>query len=280
MRLRQLCAELGDGVTLRWRAFPLRPTLDPSATFAGTYREEAWRRCRDLARDTPVAYRMWERPDYPQWSLPALEAANCVALQGEALFEATHLRLYRAFFEEGVNIGRPEEVVPVVREVPGLDVERFLTEGSKVKIQSKLEQVFSRLDKIMSRDDYEACHRSFCDWFTREIWSAEKNLRNGKIQRSQAASYGQAAKVLDIAAKVYVYYCSQPTADIAGRITPLLHGAVDQGFDRRANCPSFVAVDRLLRRGGRRHRGGGEDDRRACREGCVPCAHEEAILRM
>ena len=128
MRLRQLCAELGNGVTLRWRAFPLRPTLDPAATFAGTYREEAWRRCRDLARDTPVAYRMWERPDYPQWSLPALEAAKCVALQGEALFEATHLRLYRAFFEEGVNIGRPEEVVPVVREVPGLDVERFLTD--------------------------------------------------------------------------------------------------------------------------------------------------------
>jgi len=104
---------------------------------------------------------------------------------------------------------------------------RIFSEGSKVKIQSKLEQVFSRLDKIMTRDDYEACHRSFCDWFTREVWSAEKNLKNGKTQRSQAASYGQAAKVLDIAAKVYVYYCSQPTADIAGRITPLLHGAVD-----------------------------------------------------
>ena len=62
---------------------------------------------------------------------------------------------------------------------------RIFSEGSKVKIQSKLEQVFSRLDKIMSRDDYEACHRSFCDWFTREIWCAEKNLRNGKIQRAK-----------------------------------------------------------------------------------------------
>jgi len=128
VRLRQLRAELGDALVLRWRAFPLRPAPDPSAVFAGTYREEAWRRCRDLAADTPVVYRMWARPDYPQWSFPALEAAKCVAFQGEALFEATHLRLYRAFFEEGVNIGRPEEVVPVVSGVPGLDVPRFVAD--------------------------------------------------------------------------------------------------------------------------------------------------------
>ncbi|HEY2932815.1 MAG TPA: hypothetical protein VGK99_13810 [Acidobacteriota bacterium] len=47
------------------------------------------------------------------------------------------------------------------------------------------------------------------------------------MQQSQPASYGQAAKVLDIALKVYVYYCAQPTADVAERIVPLLHGAVD-----------------------------------------------------
>ena len=57
---------------------------------------------------------MWSRPDYPTWSLPALDAAKCVALQGEAPFETTHLALYRAFFTDGVNIGRPEEVIQVV----------------------------------------------------------------------------------------------------------------------------------------------------------------------
>ena len=31
------------------------------------------------------------------WSLPAFDAAKCVALQGEELFEATHLALDRAF---------------------------------------------------------------------------------------------------------------------------------------------------------------------------------------
>jgi predicted DsbA family dithiol-disulfide isomerase len=113
-------------VTLAWRAFPLRPTLDPGAAFKGTHRETSWARCRDLARDTDVEYRMWDRPDYPTWSLPALDAAKCVAFQGQEPFEATHLALYRAFFTEGVNIGRPEEVIRVVGAVPAVDVGRFL----------------------------------------------------------------------------------------------------------------------------------------------------------
>ncbi len=50
-------------------------------------------------------------PTIRRWSLPALDAAKCVALQGEAPFETTHLALYRAFFTDGVNIGRPEEVI-------------------------------------------------------------------------------------------------------------------------------------------------------------------------
>jgi len=128
VRLRQLSAELSEPITLRWRAFPLRPEPDPTASFAGTYREAAWRRCQELARDVPVTFRMWERADFPTWSLPALEAAKCVSLQGNAAFEALHLRLYAAFFAEGVNIGRPDEVVTVVRSVPEVDSGRFLTD--------------------------------------------------------------------------------------------------------------------------------------------------------
>jgi predicted DsbA family dithiol-disulfide isomerase len=39
-----------------------------------------------------------------------------------------HLALYRAFFTGGVNIAVPDEVVAVVRPLPGLDVERFLAD--------------------------------------------------------------------------------------------------------------------------------------------------------
>ena len=128
MRLRQLQAETAGRLTIRWRAFPLRASPDPTVRFQGTYREAAWRRCDELARDTGVTFRMWTRPDFPTGSLPALEAAKCVALQGEALFEALHLRLYRAFFEEGVNIGVPGEVAAVVRTLPALDETRFVAD--------------------------------------------------------------------------------------------------------------------------------------------------------
>jgi predicted DsbA family dithiol-disulfide isomerase len=126
VRLRTLKEQSGGLVTLTWRAFPLRPTPDPGATFKGTRRESGWARCRDLARDTDVEYRMWARPDYPAWSMPALDAAKCAALQGPDLFEAAHLALYRAFFTDGVNIGRPEEVIEVIGALRGVDRDRFL----------------------------------------------------------------------------------------------------------------------------------------------------------
>ena len=104
---------------------------------------------------------------------------------------------------------------------------RIFSGGSKAKIAAKLEELFSTLAEIHSREDYGARHRTFCEWFAREIRTAEKTMKNGKVHPSQPSSYGQAAKVLDIAIKVYVYYCAQPTAEIAQRIVPFLNGAVD-----------------------------------------------------
>ena len=104
---------------------------------------------------------------------------------------------------------------------------RIFSVGSKAKIQTQLEVFFTSLAEINTRDEYEARHRSFCEWFSHEIWTAERKLKNGKLQQSEPSSYGQGAKVLDIAIKVYVYYCSQPTAEIAQRMVPLLNGAVD-----------------------------------------------------
>jgi len=70
---------------------------------------------------------MWSREDLPTTSLPAQEAAKAAARLGPDAFEAAHLALFRAFFEEGVNIGNREEVVEVIRRA-GLPVERFLAE--------------------------------------------------------------------------------------------------------------------------------------------------------
>lgn len=98
---------------------------DPSASFHGTYREAAWRQASSHSADVGVTFRVWTRADFPQWSVPALEAAKCAELQGAETFERMHLSLFRAFFEEGLNIGERAEVIEVARRA-GLDMERFL----------------------------------------------------------------------------------------------------------------------------------------------------------
>jgi predicted DsbA family dithiol-disulfide isomerase len=118
---------MGDQLRIRWKAFPLRPEPDPTVTFKGTYREEAWRRCGALAASDGITFTPWSREEYPQWSLPALRAAKCVARQGPEAFERLHLLLYEALFTRSVNIAKTEELVGVVRE-SGADVNRFLAD--------------------------------------------------------------------------------------------------------------------------------------------------------
>lgn len=104
---------------------------------------------------------------------------------------------------------------------------RVFSEGSKARISSKFEELCPQLMTVKSKDDYEQIHRSFCDWFVGEIRTAQRTLRNGKPKPSRPASYGHAAKVFDIALKVYVYSSGQPNLEAAARVTPFLHGAID-----------------------------------------------------
>ena len=124
MRLRKLRDEFPDRFVVEWRAYPLRPAPDPSARFEGTYREAAWARCQTLARGDGVTINRWSGATYPNWSLPALEAAKCVARHDAEAFERVHLRLYEAFFTHGRNIADRDEVTAIVRE-SGADMRRF-----------------------------------------------------------------------------------------------------------------------------------------------------------
>jgi len=104
---------------------------------------------------------------------------------------------------------------------------RVFAVDSKEHIAKKIEELCTELASIKTRDEYETLHRSFCDWFVKGIRTAEKKHKNGKIKNEQAASFGHAAKILDIATKVYVYYCGLPTSESVKILIPLLHGAVD-----------------------------------------------------
>lgn len=104
---------------------------------------------------------------------------------------------------------------------------RLFEKGSKQKIVNELFDKFQSLHKIETNSDYELFHRRFCDWFMRNIKSARKKLKNGRVKESHYAYYGHAAKVLDVSLKVIVYYSGLPTIHDAERILPLLNCAID-----------------------------------------------------
>jgi hypothetical protein len=104
---------------------------------------------------------------------------------------------------------------------------RVFAVGSKVRIAKQFAIFCETLRDVKSAELYETHHKTFCAWFVANIKTAEKSLKNKKTKISAPASYGQAAKVLDIAAKVYVHYCNMPDPTTAPKILPFLHGAID-----------------------------------------------------
>jgi len=91
-------------------------------------------------------------------------------------------------------------------------------EASANLIKEKLTELFEGLDRIGSDQDFSKTHRGFCQWFV-------KTIRLAKTQ--ETPSYGHAAKVLDLALKVYLHYCNMPSAKKAEVLTPWLNGAID-----------------------------------------------------
>jgi hypothetical protein len=104
---------------------------------------------------------------------------------------------------------------------------RVFQKESKKTIVQELEAAFHRLATVEDRHSFETIHSDFCDWFVASVRTAPKKLKNNTIKPSRNASYGHAAKIFDIAGKVYVYYCHLPNRETAVTLLPLLHGAVD-----------------------------------------------------
>ena len=91
-------------------------------------------------------------------------------------------------------------------------------EGSADLIKEKLTELCEGLDRIGLEQDFRKMHREFCQWFV-------KTIRPAKSE--QPSSYGHAAKLLDLALKVYVYYCKMPSPAKAEALIPTLNGAID-----------------------------------------------------
>jgi hypothetical protein len=124
---------------------------------------------------------------------------------------------------------------------------RVFAKQLHTKIRKRLEQFVDQVHSVTTQSEYDTLHNGFCGWFVKNISTAAKSLKNGRTIASSRCSYGHAAKVLDVAAKVYIYYCVQPSPEGAQRLVPMLHAALDTDMMKRLcrNSPSNLqGVDR------------------------------------
>lgn len=119
MRLHEIAPEYEGRVRLVERAFPLE-------VYGGgpPDREELELEIWLAALQEPLAVFKPFGSEWPTTTLPAFEAAWCAAQQGEAVGRDFDLRIRRAFFAEGRNIGRREVMLELAREAH-LDIEHF-----------------------------------------------------------------------------------------------------------------------------------------------------------
>ncbi len=125
MRLRDIQQAYGDRVRVHWRTFPLIPGEQPDRHVTQKTRE-GWQR---VGAEEPRASFVPPEIDtpLPSSSIPALTAAKCAERQGEAAFERFHGRLFTAHFRDNLDIGRPDVLRSLAREV-ALDLARFETD--------------------------------------------------------------------------------------------------------------------------------------------------------
>jgi predicted DsbA family dithiol-disulfide isomerase len=118
VRLNNVLPEYRDRVHLRTRAFPLE--LHGDAAPRDILEQEWW-----LASIQEPDAAFGPMPDdWPTTTLPAFDAAWCALQQGEDAGHDYDLRVRRAFFGEGRNIGKRDVLIGIAEEA-GLDVPAF-----------------------------------------------------------------------------------------------------------------------------------------------------------
>ena len=120
VRVREIEQAYGERLSVHWRAFPLIPGEQPDRRVTQKTRE-GWQR---IGAEEPRARFVSPPLDtpLPASSIPAQTAAKCAERQ--AAFAAFHDRLFTALFRDGLDIGKPDVLRALAREI-GLDVARF-----------------------------------------------------------------------------------------------------------------------------------------------------------
>jgi len=119
VRLHKILPEYQGRVRLVERAFPLE-VYGGGPPDRRELELEIWL----AALQEPEAIFKPFSDDWPTTTLPAFEAAWCAFQQGETIGREFDLRIRRAFFVEGRNIGQREVMLDLAREA-GLDTNHF-----------------------------------------------------------------------------------------------------------------------------------------------------------
>lgn len=120
MRLTTILPDYRRRVALRSMAFPLE-LVDGEPPPRDILEQEWWLAALQEPRAT---FRPFRGDGFPTSTLPAFDAAKAAERQGEEIGWAYDVRIRRAFFAEGINIGRPDALRELAREV-GLDMARL-----------------------------------------------------------------------------------------------------------------------------------------------------------
>jgi predicted DsbA family dithiol-disulfide isomerase len=120
VRLHRIGKEYEERVILRTRFFPLE-LLRPGGPSRPLLEQEWW---LAAIQEPAAAFAPYPDTDWPTTTLPAFDAAWAARNQGHAIGTDYDLRVRRAFFGEGRNIGSPEVLLEIAREA-ALDMRRF-----------------------------------------------------------------------------------------------------------------------------------------------------------
>ena len=119
MRLHKIAPEYQGRVRLVERAFPLE-VYGGGPPDREELELEIW---LAALQESEAVFKPFS-DDWPTTTLPAFEASWCAFQQGEAIGREFDLRIRRAFFAEGRNIGKREVMLDLAHEA-GLDTNHF-----------------------------------------------------------------------------------------------------------------------------------------------------------
>lgn len=135
MRLRRIEPEFAGRVAVRRRPFPL-DLLRGDGPPRDILEQEWW---LAAIQEPEAEFTAYPPDDWATTTLPAFDAAWAAARQGDAAAADFDLRIRRAFFGQGRNIGR-REVLTALAEEAGLDLPRFERDCGSPEARRAVEQ--------------------------------------------------------------------------------------------------------------------------------------------